>query len=253
MIVAHTDNTEIYINGNNDPVETINAGQYYIIEGENFTNENMYVNTSEDVFVYQGIGGLNSQGIPSEANQGMFFVPPLSCGSRGDVNNIPSINQIGNRTLTGGVTIVTRNGAQVFINNKSITNQPVGISVGGPTTVDGNNEYVTYKVNGLNGDVSINSDNELYVSYYNFDGAASSGSFYSGFASNPSLDLDLTATKLGSCLDENNSSNVILSVNNSGNFDSLQWEKKNTDGSWDAIDGETNLEFLPNELGDYRV
>ena len=42
----------------------------------------MYVSTSKDVFVYQGVGGYSRQ---SEANQGMFFVPPLSCGSRGDV------------------------------------------------------------------------------------------------------------------------------------------------------------------------
>ena len=52
----------------------------------------MYVSTSEDVFAYQGIGGA------SEANQGMFFVPPLSCESRGDINNIALIDEIGDNT-----------------------------------------------------------------------------------------------------------------------------------------------------------
>ena len=58
------------------------------------------------------------------------------------------------------------------------------------------------------------------------NGAAACGSFFSGFASSPSLDLDLTASKLGSCINENGTSNVVLEVNNDGNFDSLQWEKK---------------------------
>ena len=49
----------------------------------------MYVSTSKDVFVYQGVGGTTS-----EANQGMFFVPPLSCGSRGDVDNIPLLMKL---------------------------------------------------------------------------------------------------------------------------------------------------------------
>ena len=92
----------------------------------------MYVSTSKDVFVYQGIGGTSS-----EANQGMFFVPPLSCGSRGDVDNIPLIDRIGDREFDGGITIVTRDGAEVLINNLSISNQPAGIDVDGPTTVDG--------------------------------------------------------------------------------------------------------------------
>ena len=70
------------------------------------------------------------------------------------------------------------------------------------------------------------SSSELYVSYYNSNGAATSGSFFSGFASNPTLNLDLSASKLGSCINESGTSNVVLDVTNNGNFDSLQWEKK---------------------------
>ena len=45
--------------------------------------------------------------------------------------------------------------------------------------------YVTYTVEDLDGNVSIFSDDELYVSYYNASGFATSGGFYSGFSSPP--------------------------------------------------------------------
>ena len=252
LVVAHQDNTVVSVNGNE--VATINAGYYYIAEGNFFTNPtpgthfNMYVSTSKDVFVYQGIGGDGS-----EANQGMFFVPPLSCGSRGDVDNIPFIDKIGEREFNGGLSIVTRDGAEVLINNTSISNQPADISVDGPITVDGKTEYVTYRLTGLSGNISVNSSNELYVSYFNRNGAAASGSFFSGFASNPLLDLDLTASKLGSCINQSGTSNVTLNVANNGNFDSIQWEKKNTDDTWSSVTGETDSKFIPSEIGTYRI
>ena len=246
LVVVHEDNTEIFVNG--DSKVTRNAGEYYIVEGDQFINNNMYVNTSKDTFVYQGIGGTTS-----EANQGMFFVPPLSCGSRGDVDNIPQIDKIGALTFTGGITIVTKENSEVIINGDEISSQPGGINVTGPTSVTAKNSYVTYKVTGLTGNVSVSSSDELYVSYFNFNGAAASGSFFSGFASNPSLDLNLSATKLGSCINEAGTSNIELNVSNNGNFDSVQWEKKNNDNTWSSITGQTNSKFTPTEIGTFRV
>ena len=246
LVVVHEDNTEIFVNG--DRKVTRNAGEYYIVEGDQFINNNMYVNTSKDTFVYQGIGGTTS-----EANQGMFFVPPLSCGSRGDVDNIPQIDSIGALTFTGGITIVTKENSEVIINGDEISSQPSGINVTGPTSVTAKNSYVTYKVTGLTGNVSVSSSDELYVSYFNFNGAAASGSFFSGFASNPSLDLNLSATKLGSCINEAGTSNIELNVSNNGNFDSVQWEKKNNDNTWSSITGQTNSKFTPTEIGTFRV
>ena len=75
----------------------LNAGEYYLIEGDRFdTNGNLYVETNKKVFAYQGIGANTS-----EANQGLFFVPPLSCENRGEVDNIPMIEKIGTTTFTG--------------------------------------------------------------------------------------------------------------------------------------------------------
>ena len=155
--------------------------------------------------------------------------------------------------FNGGITIVTRDGAEVFINNTAIDKSTCWNSVDGPTAVDGKTEYVTYRVKGLDGNVSVNSSSELYVSYFNQDGAATSGSFFSGFASNPTLNLDLSASKLGSCINESGTSNVVLDVTNNGNFDSVQWEKKNDDDTWSSIAGQTNAQFTPTEIGTYRV
>ena len=93
LIVAHEDNTNILINGTS-LATVLNAGEYYLIEGDRFdTNGNLYVETNKKVFAYQGIGANTS-----EANQGLFFVPPLSCENRGEVDNIPMIEKIGTTT-----------------------------------------------------------------------------------------------------------------------------------------------------------
>jgi hypothetical protein len=67
----------------------------------------------------------------------------------------------------------------------------------GPFDIDGNPDYVTYKVSNLSGDVSINSDNELYCAYFNQNGVATSGSFYSGFISIPEINFETNISTLG--------------------------------------------------------
>lgn len=206
LIVAHSDNTTISINGN-APSITINAGEYHVIEGNNYNAAgNMYVETSENTFAYQGIGSN------SEANQGMFFVPPLSCETRGNIDNIPIIDFIGNTPYTenSGVSIVTKVGATVTINN-----QPLTVS---PNNVTGKPDYITYSVTGLTGNVSVQGDDELYVAYFNQNGAATSGSFYSGFPTNPEINFDAQFATLGNCIP-----NITLEAANAQNFDSYEW------------------------------
>lgn len=208
LVVAHTDNTEISINGS-APITTINAGEYYVIEGNFYNaNGNMYVQTAQDVFMYQGIGSTG------EANQGMFFVPPLSCETRGNIDNIANIDRIGNLVYSGGVTIVTKVGATVTINNQALSN----FATIGPSAVTGNTDYVSYRITGLTGDVSVQGDDELYVAYFNVNNAATSGSFYSGFPSKPEINFDLQFVTLGNCIP-----NVTLEAANAQNFDTYEW------------------------------
>ncbi|GAA4816760.1 T9SS type B sorting domain-containing protein [Litoribaculum gwangyangense] len=227
LIVAHSNNTSISINGN-APIATINAGDYYLIEGNNYNaSGNMYVATSEDVFAYQGIGGN------SEANQEMLFVPPLSCETRGNIDNIANIDLIGNTIYSGGVSVVTKVGASVTINNLPLSNY----STTGPNNVDGKNDYVTYRITGLSGNISVQGNDELYVAYFNQNGAATSGSFYSGFPTNPEINFDAQLAALGNCIP-----NITLEAANAQNFDIFEWFFDDGSGSgFQSVPGSLNV------------
>lgn len=239
LIIAHQDNTSISINGNAS-ITTINAGDHYVIEGGSYNvlGSNMYVQTSNPVFAYQGIGGQFNQA----PNQGMFFVPPLSCESRGDVNNIATIEEIGTPVEDGGVTIVTNTGSTVTINGDPITN----FAVAGPSSVLGNPNYVTYKVRNLTGNVSVQSTGELYCAYFNRDGFAASGSFYSGFPSPPEITFNATVSTLGNCIP-----NVSLEALNTTLFDSFEWYFDS--GSGFTATGNTNPTITPTQAGNYKL
>ncbi|MBL4605900.1 MAG: IgGFc-binding protein, partial [Flavobacteriaceae bacterium] len=249
LIVAHQDNTAIFVNGNPVAIATINAGQNTVIEGGSYnTNGNMYVQTSNPTFAYQGIGGLNGGGGPAEPNQGMFFVPPLSCENRGNVDNIADINGIGTDTsFTGGVTIVTNSGATVLVNGQNIgAIVTPGVTVTGPFAVTGNTNYETYRITGLTGDVSVNSTGELYCAYFNYSGAAASGSFYSGFPSPPEINFNTNIATLGNCIP-----NVTLQSLNTALFDSFEWFYD--DGTGFVTTGNTSSSITPTQAGSYKL
>ena len=230
LIVAHEDNTTISINGGGVSA-TINKGEYHLIEGERYnSNGNMYVQTSNPVFAYQGIGANSS-----EANQGLFFVPPLSCENKGKVDNIPKIENIGTVTFTGGITIVTNKGAAVNINTLPISN----FNTSGPFDVDGNTEYITYKVTDLTGDISIDSSDELYCAYFNQNGSASSGSFYSGFPSSPEINFKNEVSTLENCIP-----NLTLQAANIELFNSFKWYYFNENtANWNVKS--SDIEYKP--------
>ena len=244
LIVAHEDNTTVSIN-NNGVSSTINKGEFTLIEGNEFNaNGNMFVKTSKPVFAYQGVGASGS-----EANQGMFFVPPLSCESRGKVDNIPSIESIGTVTFTGGITVVTNANATVNINSMPITDfatsGPFGIDIDN----DGIDDYETYKVTNLTGSISVESSEELYCAYFNVNGAATSGSFYSGFPTAPEINFDTTVTSLGNCI-----SNVTLQAANTDLFDSVKWEYFNENTTtWEEKSTNNTYQPIESEPGRYRL
>ncbi|WP_248723663.1 T9SS type B sorting domain-containing protein [Seonamhaeicola sp. ML3] len=205
----------VFVNGSTTPI-TINAtDKYLVLEGTNYNADgNLYIQSDVDIFAYQGIGSS------SEANQGMFFVPPLSCETRGNIDNIPIIDFIGSTDYSqeSGVSIVTKQGASVSINNTALGALPGNINVTGPTAVTGKNDYVTYRVTGLTGNVSVQGNDELYVAYFNVNGAATSGSFYSGFPTNPEINFDAQFAALGNCIP-----NITLEAANAQNFDTFEW------------------------------
>ncbi len=218
ILVAHFDNTQIFVNGNATPQTTIDAGEYFALEG-NFYNAfgNMHVTTSQPVFAYQGLGGTGSQ-----ANQELFFVPPISCETPKIIDNIPLIDSIGNFVFTGAVNIVTKSTATLnFVINGAAyttTSLPPGFNFQGPFQVTGNPEFVSYKLRNLFGNVSVLSTDQVYLSYYGSSGAATYGGYYSGFTFKPEIVYNALNTGVTECIP-----NIELTVNTLSPFTSYEW------------------------------
>lgn len=244
LIVAHEDDTEVFLNGNTVADFTLNAGEYVAIDGGNYSLDgNLYVNTSKNVFAYQGVGG-NSQ-----ANQEMYFVPPLSCQTPKIIDNIPLISLIGNISYTtnSGINIVTETGAELeFIidgTNYLLNNLPPGIAVQGPFTIAGNTNYITYKLTGFTGNISVFATKQLYLSYFGSNDAATYGGYYSGFTFKPEISFERLDVGSSNCIP-----NVNLSINSLSPFDTYQWFFNGN-----PITGATNPSYTPTQPGFYYL
>ncbi len=257
LLIAHEDNTDIFLNGNTTASYSLNAGQYVALLGSDFdANGILFVhcadhsnNTIEKkVFAYQSVGLLNNQPNQTQANQEMFFVPPLSCQTPKEINNIPFIESLGSRIFDGRVTITTKTGSNLnFIINAvpyTLASLPlIGINVVGPTTVTGNANYVCYTLTGLTGNISVFSTSELYLAAYGSNGAATFGGYYSGFTFKPQIIFQPLATTQANCIP-----NVELRVSSLSGFDTFQWYLNNN-----PIIGATSSTYTPLSPGNYFV
>jgi gliding motility-associated-like protein len=230
LLVAHSDNTQIFLNGNTLAYKILNKGEYTAIDGSQFINGNMYITTTENVFAYQSIGGSNSP-----ANQNLFFVPPINCSTPNTVDNIPQIQSIGNNIFNGFLNIVTETGATVLLNNTPI--------MGTPTTIQGTNAFVRYTISGLSGNIAVKSTKQVYVSYFGTNGAATYGGYYSGFDLKPEIVSGKITLNSSSCIP-----NVSLKINTLSSYDTFQWYKDDV-----IIPGETRNSYSPTQPGFYQV
>ena len=245
LIVAHYDDTEVWTSGDSGSgvfQGSINAGEYISLDGSLFSTQssngsnpggNLYVWTSKTTFAYQGIGGTNS-----EANQELFFVPPLNCKAPRAIDNIPLIESSGSTgaNFNGGITIVAEAGADVNINGAPTTTTPQAVL--------GNSNFVTYLISGLSGNVSVTSDGQIYVSYYGASGAAALGGFYSGFIFKPEITstaLDVTADNI--CIPF-----IELNLGSEETFDAYQWFFNDA-----PIVGATSETYIPTIPGYYQL
>jgi gliding motility-associated-like protein len=245
LLVAHEDNTEVYLNGDATPTFTMNAGEYIAMLGNTYNaNGNLYVRTSKNVFAYQSIGDDSRA---DQANQELFFVPPLSCETPHVIDNIPALDKIGTRTFSGRVTIITQSGSTLnFVIDGSPTtflDLPPNVIVDGPTSVAGNPNYVTYTITGLSGNVSVFSTGQLYLASYGSNGAATFGGFYSGFTFKPEIAFDRLDLAAALCIP-----NISLSVSPLTAFDIFQWYFNDV-----AIPGATASNYAPALPGYYHV
>jgi len=249
LLVAHSNNTEIYLNGNTgSPDYIINAGAYIALNGSNFDAQgNLYVRTNNNVFAYQTVGD-NSR--TDFANQELFFVPPLNCETPHIIDNIPLLEKIGNRDFQGRVTILTESGSTL---NFEINGVPYslatlnflpGVSIIGPTVVaTATQNYDTYTIAGLKGNVAVFSSSQLYLAAYGTDGAATFGGFYSGFTFKPEVSFGVVNNTQSSCIP-----NTELTVNSTSPFDVFQWYFNNN-----PIPGASTSMYHPLQPGYYFV
>lgn len=230
LLVAHYDNTEVFLNGSSVSYKTLNSGEYIALDGSNFSNGSLYVKTSANVFAYQSIGGTTNP-----ANQNLFFVPPINCATPNTVDNIPQIQSIGNSTFNGFLNIVTEKGASVLLNNT-----PVEVD---PLEIQGTTEFVRYTIPDLSGNIAVKSTKQIYVSYFGTNGYATYGGYYSGFDLKPEIVSSKITLENSSCIP-----NVSLKINTLSSYDTFQWYKDDV-----LIPGETKNNYSPSQPGFYQV
>ena len=161
ILIADEDGTPIFKDGVDTGI-TLDEGEHIYYEGEDYTNgNNMYISTFDPtttpstvpkkLVAYQGIGYASSGGGDPRANQGLVYVPPLSCSSRGNIDNIPFINRIASNKMIGGtLTILTEENAVLEVYRQGVliadnqgTSGVYDLSAN-EKTVDGNSKYRTY-------------------------------------------------------------------------------------------------------------
>jgi gliding motility-associated-like protein len=245
ILIAHEDNTQIFLNGSNTATYTINAGEYVSLLGSDYNVQgNLYVRSSKNIFAYQSIGDALRGDV---ANQEMFFVPPLSCQTPKSIDNIPAIESVGNRVFKGRVTLTTKTGSDLnFIIDKvpyTLAALRKEVNVLGPTAITGNSEYECYIITGLRGNVSVFSTSQLYLAAYGSDQAATFGGYYSGFTFKPEINFQQLNITQSGCIP-----NVRLNVSSVAGFDVFQWYFNNAE-----IQGAVSNSYSPTQPGYYKV
>ena len=135
-MIANENGTTITLNGDSNSSIDLEAGDNIFIEGDEFLKnsdsnfESLSITSNNNIYVFQGTGKKgdltrtrqNGQKIHFYgANQGMFFVPPLSCTSVGDVKSIAQIDKVDeNSNFSGSLFVLSSYGSSVKVNGDDI-------------------------------------------------------------------------------------------------------------------------------------
>nr|WP_315025796.1 T9SS type B sorting domain-containing protein [uncultured Chryseobacterium sp.] len=204
MIIATENGTTLTINGTPLAGAPLNAGDYRLIEGNNYINQgngnyNMSISSNKNVYVYQLLAGASGSTVYQTG--GMNFIPPLSCFLPKEINEIGYINKIGGDTYTTKLNIITQTGATVTVNGTNIT---------GLASVNGNPNWVTYSMPNVTGNVTVTSTKPVTAGIAAGNGAVGYGGYFAGFSSIPVI------SKTGDCYN-----GVLLEVD--PGHDGYQW------------------------------
>ena len=166
LVVGDQDGTQYFINGSNTPSGNLNAGEFDIIDKDQFSiNSNMHLESTAPIAVYQTTG-------LADFSAGFNIITPLKCwGTRSTV--LPGIDQNFDLDLSK-INIVARRNTTINISGGTLEN---------PRPIPGTTEYETYRATPtIRTDIVITSDKNIQIgtSYRKeFMGAAT---YYSEYA-----------------------------------------------------------------------
>lgn len=244
IVIATQPNTNVYFNDNANPINLLNAGDYYVADSstDNYYNNDEVLTLYSDkpIYVYQPVMA-NDQSM----TQGMFFVPPINCSAPRFLDMVSEIDKIGNKDFNGRLNILVKDTAttDIVINGVSYdldSNLPPNTD--GPLTADFNanssiSGYSAYKINNLTGDISVNSSGDIYVGVFGYRDNAGIGAYFSGFSQVPEI---VASTEPDFC--------APATITATAGFETYQWY---LDGA--AIAGATADTLTADAAGDYFV
>lgn len=215
ILVAHKDNTQIWLNDDASPVAVLDGGDFFVVGTSEYSAAgNLYIRSSEPIFVYQMIGGT-AIGDDAMRTAGLIFVPPISCGIPNAVNNIFEPNRVGSMRFEGGLMITAMRDSLVTVRVDNAI-----VSVGAPGTVPGNPDFVTYRDLDLFDQtdspnrLSVVAEGAVQVALFGRNEPASFAAFYSGFTKTDRPSIEVSRVGDGVCPD------TLVAT---GRFDGVQW------------------------------
>ncbi len=250
IIVATEPNTSVFFNNYNQPIFLGQPGNYYITDIN--SNPNWYydsqgvmaLSANKPIYVYQAI--MADAGC---CTQGFCFIPPLSCAASNEINEIPDIHKIGSKSFIGSINVITQVSAEISIDGDQgsfglsasgpIGTVPAGISLVGPlfATPSGGAPYMCWRIFGLQDNVRVFSDNDLYAGVFGYSNVAGWGGYFSGLDRVP----EITAT-----IEPINCIPSILTA--SDGFDFYQWFRNDS-----VIPGANMISYEATISGSYYV
>ena len=251
VVIATKDNTSIYLNNEVTPFTTLNTGQWIKVPSTKYTEspttagqKNMYIRGTENFYVFQA---LSSTTDPATAD--VFQIAPLNCFLETGVNLIPDILKNGFSNLSTAAIILTASSA--ITTNNIIVKYGAGLNNTVTTAylnsikkaVRGTSDWVTYYINptpSISGDVSIQTNGPVAVSYLGVSGYIGVGGYFSGFGTVPTI----STINQNICLNTTATSLVSSMINASYSY---QWYENNTavNTGGTIISGATLNTFTP--------